>query len=55
MAQRGDILLIVSCRPRKIDAWEYLRDLMQRLPAAKNHDIPDLVPSRWKPTPSSHS
>jgi len=41
--------VIVSCRRRKIDPWEYLRDLMRRLPAAKNHDIPDLVPARWKP------
>jgi transposase len=46
--------VIVSCRRRKIDPWEYLRDLMQRLPAAKNHEIPDLVPARWKPaTPAS--
>lgn len=41
--------VIVSCRRRRIDPWEYLRDLMRRLPAAKNHDIPDLVPARWKP------
>jgi transposase len=41
--------VIVSCRRRNIDPWEYLRDLMRRLPAAKNHDIPDLVPARWKP------
>jgi len=44
--------VIVSCRRRKIDPWEYLRDLMRRLPAAKNHDIPDLVPARWKPSAS---
>lgn len=41
--------VIVSCRRRDIDPWEYLRDLMHRLPAAKNHEIPDLVPARWKP------
>ena len=41
--------VIVSCRRRKIDPWIYLRDLMRRLPAAKNHEIPDLVPARWKP------
>jgi hypothetical protein len=41
--------VIVSCRRRRIDPWEYLRDLMRRLPAATNHDIPDLVPARWKP------
>jgi hypothetical protein len=41
--------VIVSCRRRGIDPWIYLRDLMHRLPAATNHDIPDLVPARWKP------
>jgi transposase len=41
--------VIVSCRRRRIDPWLYLRDLMRRLPAATNHDIPDLVPARWKP------
>jgi transposase len=41
--------VIVSCRRRQIDPWDYLRDLMRRLPAAKNHEIPDLVPARWKP------
>jgi transposase len=44
--------VIVSCRRRKIDPWEYLRDMMRRLPAAKNHQIPDLGPSRWKPPQS---
>jgi hypothetical protein len=41
--------VIVSCRRRDIDPWIYLRDLMRRLPAAKNHEIPDLVPARWQP------
>ena len=44
--------VIVSCRQRKIDPWEYLRDLMRRLPAAKNNEIPSLVPARWKPLES---
>lgn len=41
--------VIVSCRRRGTDPWAYLRDLMQRLPPAKNHENPDLVPARWKP------
>jgi hypothetical protein len=41
--------VIVSCRRRDIDPWMYLRELMRRRPAAKNHEIPDLVPARWKP------
>lgn len=42
--------VIVSCRRRKIDPWEYLRDMMRRLPTATNHDVPNLVPARWTPT-----
>jgi transposase len=45
--------VIVSCRRRKIDPWDYLRDLMHRLPSSKNHDIPNLVPARWIPLASS--
>ena len=30
--------IIVSCRRRGIEPWQYLRDLMRRLPAATNHD-----------------
>ena len=45
--------VIVSCRRHKIDPWEYLKDLMQRLPSAKNHEIPNLVPARWKPSASA--
>jgi hypothetical protein len=41
--------VIVSCRRRQIDPWICLRDLMRRLPPAKNHDIPDLEPARCQP------
>jgi hypothetical protein len=41
--------VIVRCRRRQMDPWDYLRDLMRRLPAAKNHEIPSLAPARWQP------
>jgi transposase len=41
--------VIVSCRRRGIEPWEYLRDVLQRLPAMKQADVPTLLPRRWKP------
>jgi hypothetical protein len=41
--------LILSCRRRGINPQEYLTDVLRRLPAIKNTQVKDLVPSRWKP------
>ena len=41
--------VIVSCRRRGIDPWEYLRDVLQRLPAMKQSEISSVLPSCWKP------
>jgi len=41
--------LIVSCRRRGIEPWEYLRDVLQRLPALKQSEVPTLLPRCWKP------
>jgi transposase len=46
--------LIVSCRRRGIDPWEYLRDVLTRLPAMKQSEVPSLVPVRWTPASTSH-
>ena len=40
--------VVVSCQRRKIDPWEYLRDVLTRLPAATNQQLPDFVPARWQ-------
>jgi transposase len=40
--------LIASCRRHGIETWDYLRDVLQRLPAIKQSEIPTLLPSRWK-------
>ena len=42
--------VIVSCRRRGIDPWEYLRDVLQRLPAMKQSEIPSVLPGCWKPS-----
>jgi transposase len=45
--------LIVSCRRRGINPWEYLRDVLTRLPAMKQSEVPTIVPARWKPASGS--
>src|ERR1043166_8113045 len=42
--------VIVSCRRRGIDPWEYLREVLQRLPAMKQSEISSVLPARWKAT-----
>ena len=45
--------LIVSCRRRGINPWEYLRDVLTRLPAMKQSEVSSLVPARWTPARAS--
>lgn len=40
--------VIVSCRRRGIDAWQYLSDVLQRLPAMKHSEISSILPAHWK-------
>lgn len=41
--------VIVSCRRHGLDPWAYLRDVLQRLPALQQSDLPALLPARWQP------
>lgn len=41
--------IIQSCRRHAINPQEYLTDVLGRLPAMKNHEVKELLPSRWKP------
>ncbi len=41
--------IVVSCRRRGIEPWAYLRDVLSRLPAMKQSEIPCLLPANWKP------
>jgi transposase len=41
--------VIVSCRRRGINPWEYLSDVLQRLPAMKQSELASILPARWKP------
>jgi transposase len=44
--------IIQSCRRRGINPQDYLTDVLRRLPSVKNHEVKDLLPSRWQPLPS---
>lgn len=41
--------VIVSCRRRAIDPWEYVRDVFKRLPGIQQSELPSLLPRCWKP------
>ena len=39
--------IIASCRRRGIDPYDYLRDVLTRLPFMTNRQIKDLTPEAW--------
>jgi transposase len=41
--------VIVSCRRVGIDPWEYLRDVLRRLPGMKQSELRSILPAHWKP------
>jgi len=41
--------IVVSCRRRGIEPWDYLRDVLSRLPAMKQAELSSLLPANWKP------
>jgi transposase len=41
--------IIQSCRRYRINPQEYLTDVLGRLPSMTTSQVPELLPSRWKP------
>lgn len=41
--------MVVSCQRRGIEPWNYLRDVLTRLPAMKQSEISCLLPANWQP------
>ena len=41
--------VIVSCRRMDIDPWEYIGDVLRRLPAMKQSEVAGILPGRWSP------
>jgi hypothetical protein len=50
--QRCAILftIIESCRRRSINPFDYLRDVLTRLPSLTNWQIKDITPAAWAAT-----
>jgi len=40
--------LVQSAKLNGHDPWEYLRDVLERLPSRPNSRIDELLPHRWK-------
>jgi transposase len=41
--------IVASCRRRGIEPWDYLHDVLARLPAMNQSELPCLLPANWKP------
>ena len=39
--------IIEACRSRQIDPWEYLRDVLTRLPSMTNRQLDEVMPDAW--------
>ena len=50
-AQRTAILysLLGTCKLHGINPYDWLHDVLKRLPTCKTKDIKELLPHRWKP------
>ena len=40
--------LVANCRMHGIDPYEYLKDVLTRLPSLTNHEAAELTPRQWK-------
>ncbi len=48
--QRNAIVstLIANCRLHQVEPYEYLKDVLTRLPSVTNHQLKDFTPKNWK-------
>jgi transposase len=42
-----------TCRRLSVEPWAYLRDTLTRLPTTQKEQLPNLLPDRWQPPPTS--
>ena len=50
--QRSAIIytVIETCRRQGLNPYQYLRDVLSRLPNMTNHQIPEIIPAAWRKT-----
>jgi hypothetical protein len=41
--------LLLSCKKQDVNPWEYLKDILERMPTTKTSQLRELLPDRWKP------
>ncbi len=41
--------LLASCKKQQVNPWEYIKDILERMPATKTSQLRDLLPDRWRP------
>ena len=41
--------LLESCKKHNVHPWEYLKDILERLPTAKMSELRSMLPDQWKP------
>lgn len=41
--------LLISCKKQQVNPWEYIKDILERMPGTKTSQLRDLLPDRWKP------
>lgn len=41
--------LLESCKKKNINPWEYLTDILERMPTTKMSELRSLLPDTWKP------
>jgi len=46
--------LIQSAKLNHHDPYRYLKDVLERLPTQSASRLEDLMPHRWRPTPTTH-
>jgi transposase len=40
--------LLASCKKQHVNPWEYLKDILERMPRAKTGELRDMLPDRWQ-------
>jgi transposase len=40
--------LLESCKKQQVNPWDYMKNILERIPTAKMSQLRDLLPDRWK-------
>jgi transposase len=40
--------LLESCKKQQVNPWDYLKDVLERIPTVKTSQLRDMLPDKWK-------